>query len=303
MNIRQLEYFIAVAETLNFTKAASRFYISQTAITQQIKVLEREINCTLFYRNKRHVELTPAGKVFLPSVREILRNLNTAIARCTSISTGITGTLIIGIVKDYVNVNFVDTLDRFCRVYPNISLHFIRQTVDTLYNLLLNNKVDIIINVKFHTEKYSNIQWKLLHRASLLAICSKNNSLANKTHLTVHELRQENLLLLDTQGNELDEKTQMLHNLALDTAISGTIYYNKDVETIFLMAAANQGIGLVPDYVPLLQQFSNKIRAIPIIDNEERVEVITAWNKENENPSLQWFLNILQISNITTTDK
>ncbi len=73
MNTKQLEYFISVAENLSFTKTAEKFYISQTAVTQQIKSLEEQINVTLFTRSKRHVELTPAGKVFLSEARTIIK--------------------------------------------------------------------------------------------------------------------------------------------------------------------------------------------------------------------------------------
>ena len=73
MQLRQLEYFIAVAEHLNFTKAAQQFYISQTAVTLQIKALEEELGVTLFHRSNRKVELTPAGKTFLEDANAILR--------------------------------------------------------------------------------------------------------------------------------------------------------------------------------------------------------------------------------------
>ena len=72
MNLKQLEYFIAVAESLSFTKAAKKCYISQTAITLQIQSLEKRLGVSLFIRDKHHVELTAAGKVYLNEARAIL---------------------------------------------------------------------------------------------------------------------------------------------------------------------------------------------------------------------------------------
>lgn len=60
MNLRQLEYFVSVAETSSFTKTADKFFISQTAVTQQIKALEEQLDVILPRRTKRHVELTPS---------------------------------------------------------------------------------------------------------------------------------------------------------------------------------------------------------------------------------------------------
>ena len=72
MNSRQLEYFLAVAHELNFTKAAESMYVSQTAVTQQIKALEEQLGVSLFERTKKKVVLTPAGKVFLQEASSIL---------------------------------------------------------------------------------------------------------------------------------------------------------------------------------------------------------------------------------------
>lgn len=294
MNVRQLEYFIAVAETLNFTKAAARFFISQTAVTQQIKALEQEINITLFERSKRHVELTPAGQVFLPEAKEIIAHLRSAIDRCAAISAGINGTLSLGIVRDFIDVSFVDKLSLYCKKFPNIDIRFRRSTVSDLYDSLLNGKTDLIINVKFHIEKYPHIRYQLQQRSPLLAILPAAHPLARKTQLSLKDLQEELLLLLDPQGNNLDEKIIMLQNISSGGYIPKKIRYMEDVETILLMAAAHQGVGLIPAYTPLLlQQFSGKVRALPLIDNEHRIEIISAWDTTNTNPALAHFLRIL----------
>ena len=93
MQIRQLEYFVAVSEHLNFTKAAKQFYISQTAVTQQIKALEQELGAELFIRNNRHVELTPAGKTFLEDARAIIKRTQDAMIRARQADTVFTGNL------------------------------------------------------------------------------------------------------------------------------------------------------------------------------------------------------------------
>ena len=72
MNRNQLKYFVAAAEHRSFTKAAEQFYLTQTAITQQIRLLEESLGCELFDRSTRPVRLTPAGQVFLLEARAIL---------------------------------------------------------------------------------------------------------------------------------------------------------------------------------------------------------------------------------------
>ena len=119
MNTKQLEYFISVAETLSFTKTAEKFYISQTAITQQIKSLEEQIQVTLFIRNKRRVELTPAGKVFLCEAKTIVKNINDAIMKTQQFANGFFGTLNIGVLIGYEKNKLQQYLKVFSKTYPD----------------------------------------------------------------------------------------------------------------------------------------------------------------------------------------
>ena len=120
MNINQLNYFIAVAEHHSFTKAANQYYVSQTAITQQIHALEEQMNVTLFDRTCRPIELTPAGKVFLIEAKAIVDRMNIALGRVHDASTGLVGSLRIGYTKGYERSNLSNILKDFHHDYPNI---------------------------------------------------------------------------------------------------------------------------------------------------------------------------------------
>ena len=101
MNRNQLRYFVAAAESRSFTKAADQFFISQTAVTQQIRLLEEMLGCPLFDRSTRPVSLTPAGKAFLTEAKAILERMDQAIDRAHGASTGLSGSLRIGYLKGY----------------------------------------------------------------------------------------------------------------------------------------------------------------------------------------------------------
>ncbi len=80
MELRQLRYAVAVAETRNFTRAAARCFVAQSALSQQVRNLERELGVALFARTSRRVELTPAGEAFLPAARQCLEAAERAAA-------------------------------------------------------------------------------------------------------------------------------------------------------------------------------------------------------------------------------
>ena len=143
MNLRQLEYFVSVAETLSFTRTAEKFFISQTAVTQQIKTLEGNIDVKLFKRTKRHVELTPAGSVFLSEAKAILNRTQDAIVKAQRAATGFTGNLNLGIVEGYDNPDLPEILRSFKAGYPNVSLSIVERDTSSLYSQLLDNTLDV----------------------------------------------------------------------------------------------------------------------------------------------------------------
>ena len=110
MNINQLRYFVSAAENRSFTKAAAQYYISQTAVTQQIQALEYTVGVALFDRSSRPISLTPAGKLFLADAKAILERINHSINRVQEASVGFVGNLRIGYTKGYEKSELFDPI-------------------------------------------------------------------------------------------------------------------------------------------------------------------------------------------------
>lgn len=99
MNIRQLQYFVDLSETLNFTKTAQNFYISQTAITKQIQCLEGDLDIPLFHRSKKSVSLTGEGQAYLPYAKKILEDIDLSYKVIEEYRRGKRCTFSIGFIK------------------------------------------------------------------------------------------------------------------------------------------------------------------------------------------------------------
>src|SRR5246127_1500799 len=113
MELRQLRYFVAVAEELHFRRAAERLHISQPPLSQQIRALEEELGFALLVRTRRRVELTPAGAAFLRDARAILNELDGAVAGARRIDAGQTGRLRINFVGSALFSIVPGTVERF----------------------------------------------------------------------------------------------------------------------------------------------------------------------------------------------
>ena len=101
MNIQQLRYFLVLADTLSFTKTAEKYYISQTAVSNQIKALEEKLGVQLFQRDNRKVLLTPAGKVFVKEAKSIITRIEEAVQHTKDEDQGFGGEIPVGIIKSY----------------------------------------------------------------------------------------------------------------------------------------------------------------------------------------------------------
>ena len=136
MQIRQLEYFLSLCKTLNFTRTAEAFFVSQTAVTQAIKALETELGTPLFIRTKRNVTLTPAGELLREDAGIILQQIAAAETRVRSASADMTGSLRIGFVAGYEHEGLVEALHTFHTIYPEVKLSVETESGDVLWRKL-----------------------------------------------------------------------------------------------------------------------------------------------------------------------
>jgi DNA-binding transcriptional LysR family regulator len=295
MNTKQLEYFIAVAEELNFTRAAKKCYISQTAVTLQIQQLEEALGVQLFQRTNRRVAMTAAGKTFYGEARSILNHIKEAVEKTQLSAVGTRGTLVIGFIADYEQTKLVNLIQQFHQRYPNIQLRFqLGSSVSGLYGLLLHRDCDIIFNINFGLADSDYFRYRSIGASRLYAVLYPSHPLAYRTSLTRQELQDDLIILLNDQETEHEGFAHIIKEYAGTGYVPKTAYQTSDLRTLYLMIAAEEGIAILPEYAIHSMNRTNTLVAIPLEGPQEEVEIIAAWNKDKENPSLQTFLPFLE---------
>ena len=295
MNINQLKYFIAVAEYKSFTKAANQYYISQTAVTQQIHALEKEMAVTLIDRTKRPIALTSAGQVFLSEAKTILDRMNTAMSKVHDASSDLVGTLRIGYTKGYEKSMLPTLLREFHRDYPNILFTCYRCDTDALASGLLNNDYDIIFtwdSTNIIQEK--EIEYKNMESVPLSVALYDTHPLARRTSLHRRELKDEPILYMspaatgesygDNQFMELYRKAGYQPNI---------IFRSGDTESLLLMVSAEEGISIMPSYLIHTLPDAENLVFIPLIGEYEFEQIIAVWKKGNADPALHHLIDRL----------
>ncbi|SFI93456.1 DNA-binding transcriptional regulator, LysR family [Terrisporobacter glycolicus] len=293
MNTKQLEYFISVAESLSFTKTAEKFYISQTAVTQQIKALEEHIQVTLFTRSKRRVELTPAGKVFLSEARTIIKNINDAIEKTQQFANGLFGTLSIGILIGYEKNKLQQYLKKFSHTYPNISMEICTNEMTEHLNLVKDNLMDLAFVINPENQPLKDFEYKTVERYSLVALLPPDHPLYNEDYIDLIDLQNEKFIFVKETGDEYGQKSMIQNRYREAGFVPNVVQRSNDLNTIESMVASNMGVSILPSFCVIDTMIENDIAIVPINEVQDRIEVVVVWNKNNTNPALEKFISII----------
>lgn len=187
MELRQLRYFVKVAETLNFSVAARALYVTQSTLSQQIRQLEGELGATLFERDSHSVSLTENGKNLLPLARRTLMDASDCINRISDIHNMVTGELNIGVTYSFAPI-LTETVNNFVKEYPGVELNICSKTMNELMEALRKREVDFVLAFK-PNEYYDEIDSRPLFSDDLSAIMRKDHPLAGSKVLTLNDLR------------------------------------------------------------------------------------------------------------------
>lgn len=291
MNQKQLEYFISVAQELSFTRAAKRHFISQAALSQQIKALEAEVGAKLLIRDNHHVALTAAGIGFLEDAQAIVARGAQAILRARDADNGPAGELRIGYVKGYERTDLPDMLFEFHGHYPNVRLGFLRENVSELYDALLSERIDIAINLLFIPEQMGNIQTQVLRHYPLHAVVPTSHPFAHRESISMQDLAPFPLVDIH-RGAEVYGEGDVIGTALTEIGLPPRVsYVSEDVETSILAVASGMGYALLPGYFTGTLPAGGKVTAIPIAGKEEEMTICAAWLPNRKNDLIDVFLD------------
>ena len=297
MNTNQLAYFISVAETLNFTKAAQKHFISQTAMTQQIRALENTIGVPLFLRDKHHVELTPAGRAYLGEARIILQRSEDAMRLARMASAGIEGELTVGYISGYGRTDFSPRLRQFHRAYPNIKINLLRNNMSVLMDTLVHGECDAALAVLPSIPPSQSIRSQFLCSYPVMAVMYAGHPLAERERLTYADLKDEHFIMMEPSNRPKDQMEEALLIYRRGGFLPDVTAIEGEPETLLLMISAGMGISILPEYIVRPYRNDPDLRILPLStedDSAEAVDFEIIWDDENTNPALQQFLNTLR---------
>ncbi len=291
MELRQLKYFIAVAEELNFTRAAERCHIAQPPLSQQIKKLEEELGVVLLDRTNRKVSVTPEGKSFLTVARNTLETLEHGVEQIRLMAEGIIGTLRIGFLNSATHTRFPDAITAFRTKHPGILLdiHDL-QSVDQ-NKALRAGGLDVVLCHHCYAD-HNSMESKVFLRDSYLMAVHQDHPLAAKQLIDWADLDDEPFIMFSREHypKAYERALRRFHKYGVRPRI---IQEAKTHQTKLSLIAAGMGLGFVPERMRAVRP--NCVRLIPFNwRNEKQHSALKlAWLKGEISPALRCFLDVM----------
>jgi DNA-binding transcriptional LysR family regulator len=238
VELRQLHYFLTVAEELNFSRAAERLRITQPPLSLQIQNLERELGIPLFHRNNRHVELTDAGKVFADEVRKTLEHLHRAVENAQRTHHGKVGNLTVGFVGSATYDILPSVVRKFRNLYPDVQVHLLEMSTPAQIEALRQEEIDVgILRPPIHDDA---LYTEIISTAPCVLAVPKQHSLVEKKNISLTDLTPYPFVMLSrkTWAGLYDEILGLCNPTIQQEAL--------EFQTVIGLVAAGLGIAVVP---------------------------------------------------------
>jgi DNA-binding transcriptional LysR family regulator len=291
MELRQLTYFIAVAERLSFSKAAQHLHVTVPPLSRQIRQLEDELDAQLLIRDRHGVALTEAG-------RQLLREASVLMAQAGRLSDcvrqamkGEAGLLRIGVgfgLGEKVSRVLIEHLERF----PSVET----QCIDLFSSMQVNALHNGAIDVGFLRPSADEVHLasEFLFEERLVVHVSKANPLANRRSLRMKDIAGEPLLIHDrsTASGLYDKTFELYRNAGITPQViklQSEPAPHGDVQTILL--TCRKGIFILPDEIACRPPTDGGVIALPLDEPDASIEVHVGWRKNEKSPIVLSFLN------------
>ncbi len=289
IGLRHYQYFLAVAQTLHFKKAADQLFISQPGLSKQIKEMEQALGFKLFERNNRNVLLTAAGKYLQKEITLLITDNERIIRHAKHIAKGNEGEILLGYVGSAMQTIIPQCLIQFRKKHRNI--HFSLKEMDNnrQINDLLGNKIDIgFVRVN---QAPKALSLRPIFSETFSLVVPKNHVLNSRNFTSLNQLKNEQFIFFEkAYSPSYHEKVMsMFEDCGYTPTVSHTSVH---AATIYRLVENNFGVAIVPTSLKL--GYKMNINFIELKNVPQRAVLSLAWHKENRNPMLGHFLRSLK---------
>ena len=290
MELRHLRYFVAVAENLNFTKAAAKLHLAQPSLTRQIHNLEEEIGVRLLNRSKSQVALTEEGRSFLVDARRILALATESVLAVQRLSRGETGQLNIAYLSNSDFELLPETLGAFRQAFPHIALNLFDMAPAEQFRALEARKIDLGFVGLPPPATTGRLKWESIARHRTVVVLPVKHPLARKPQVSLGELKTMFFV-------GMSEKTHpgfrnWLSETCQQAGFTPRILQDAELEpALMTFVAEGLGVSLAREHIKKVPHPGVAFRPLkPLVKSDYCI----AWNRDNDSRALQQYIEIVK---------
>ena len=284
MNTKQIDYILEIAQTKNFNRAAENLFISQPALSYQIKLVEDEVGFLIFERSVRGAVLTPAGEQLCITLRNIRNELKRVIEQGQNFSSRYRTNISIGLPMRSALYFLPEAITRFEAEYEGISVtpHFLPLSDPSSF---LKGEEDILFSMEVDVKRIPNIKIHQLFKSSIYLITEKSDLLAQKSIIDINDLKDRTLMV----GGGSPPELRVVQQRVIET-LNISYFNSNDHETTLTNVATHKGVCLAPGF---LNDHYNEFAWI-LFDCPENVSCVLCTHESEQRGSVHAFVSLLQ---------
>ncbi|MBS0234605.1 MAG: LysR family transcriptional regulator [Proteobacteria bacterium] len=284
IDIRQMRYFVTLAETLHFGRAAERLHLSQPPLSRQIAALEKDLGVRLIERHSRQATLTHAGSRFLQDARAVIASFDEACRNAKAADRGELGELSIGFMMHAAYTVLPGLARGYIAAYPEIDLKLREVVPHALIGEVLAGRFDA--GILFSPGAVRGLEIRPIYQERLCLAVYGSHRLAGRNSAGPEDIKDEPLIATSADSASMIRKA--VEDYCRDAGFEPTIRLQAQLQnTIINLVAEGLGIALVPESMRRLALPS--VSCISLADAPS-VEHVLAWRPTNLNPALKNFL-------------
>ena len=290
MLLRQIEYFQSVVKNNSFTLAAEEHHISQSAISQHIKVLEEDLGVKLLTRKNRRFALTEAGQHFYTRSLVITADLEQLCRETVRIAQKDSEALTVGFLATYDGEEFPRAIAAFSARYPAVTLNVVSGNHEDLYDGLRFGRIDLALNDqrRAFSDEYEN---HILSESICQVEMATHNPLAQLQAVEIKDLRNLPCILVASEAQQEEERRYYRDIVGF----RGDFLFAETIQQARVLAASNRGV-LPMEGRQREDFFGATLKRIPLLRSGEPIRrtYCAFWKKDNTNPYTASFAEMLR---------
>ncbi|NUO44798.1 MAG: LysR family transcriptional regulator [Streptomyces sp.] len=292
MDLQQMRYVVAVAETRNFTRAAESCGVVQSSLSHRIAGLEGELGVKLFARTSRRVELTSAGEAFITAARECLSAADRAAAAAAAATGVVRGRLAVGVIVTTAAVDVPELLQRYRTHHPQVRIALRSGRSDDLAAAVRQGELDMAFLGLPPSQPPAGVEALALDHDKHALLIPAGHPLAGTPQVALREIADETFVdfVSGTPARAQSDQAFAAAGLVRDVAYEAGV-----VELITRLVARGLGVALLPSaFIAPLATADPALTLVPVSDGPRRVEYLV-WSRFNPSPAARAMLKVLGV--------